>query len=54
MQPDEPEITNHKQVTDNSANSNLNVVETLLSSAGFNVDVLNVKYDVLKIQKNRV
>jgi len=40
VQPNEPEITNHKPVTDNSVI--LNAVETLLSSAGYDTNQLNV------------
>ena len=36
VQPNEPEITNHKPVTDNSVI--FNTVNALLSSAGFNKD----------------
>ena len=36
LQPNEPEITNHKSVTDNSVI--LNAVNALLTSAGFNKD----------------
>ena len=46
MQPNEPEITNSKTVTDNSVI--LNAVETLLSSAGYDTNQLNVALDVLK------
>ena len=46
MSSNKPEITNHKSITDNSVN--LSVVETLLSSAGFNINDLHVAIDVLK------
>ena len=46
MQPDEPEITDYKQVKDNSVI--LSAVETLLSSAGYDTNQLNVALDVLK------
>ena len=42
----EPEITNHKPVTDNSVI--LNAVNALLSSAGFNKDELNIALDLIK------
>ena len=43
MQPNEREITEYKQVTDNSVI--LNAVNALLSSAGFNKDELDVGLD---------
>ena len=46
MQPNEPEITNHKPVTDNSVNA-------LLSSAGFNKDELNIALDAIKNAKEQ-
>ena len=49
MQPNEPEITNHKPVTDNSVI--LNAVNALLSSAGFNKDELNIALDAIKNAK---
>ena len=49
MQPNEPEITKHKQVTDNSVI--LNAVNALLSSAGFNKDELNIALDAIKNAK---
>ena len=49
MQPNEPEITNHKSITDNFVI--LSAVETLLSSAGFDINDLNVALDVLKNAK---
>ena len=52
MSQNEPEITNHKSITDNSVI--LSAVETLLSSAGFDINDLNVALDVLKMQKTRV
>ena len=51
MQPNEPEITNHKPVTDNSVI--LSAVETLLSSAGYDTNQLNVALDVLKNAKEQ-
>ena len=51
MQPNEPEITNSKTVTDNSVI--LNAVETLLSSAGYDTNQLNVALDVLKNAKEQ-
>ncbi len=39
LQPNEPEITNHKPVADNSVI--LNSVNALIGSAGFNKDELN-------------
>ena len=51
MQPNEPEITNPKTVTDNSVI--LNAVETLLSSAGYDTNQLNVALDVLKNAKEQ-
>ncbi len=39
MKSIEPEITNHKSITDNSVI--LSAVETLLSSAGFDINDLN-------------
>ena len=52
MQPNEPEITNHKPFTHNSII--LNAVNASLRSAGFNKDVLNIALDAIKMQKNRV
>ena len=52
MSSNEPEITNHKSITDNSLI--LSAVKTLLSSAGFDINDLNVALDVLKMQKTRV
>ena len=49
MQPNEPEITNSKIVTDNSVIRN--AVETLLSSAVYDTNQLNVALDVLKNAK---
>ena len=49
MQPNEPEITNSKTVTDNSVIRN--AVETLLLSAGYDTNQLNVALDVLKNAK---
>ena len=46
MQPNEPEITDYKPVTDNSVI--LNAVNALLTSAGFNKDEL----DAVKKQKS--
>ena len=46
MSQNEPEITNHKSITDNSVI--LSAVETLLSSASFYINDLNVAIDVLK------
>ena len=51
MQPNEPEITNHKPVTDNSVI--LNAVNALLTSAGFNKDELNVALDAIKNAKDQ-
>tara|TARA_Y100001968_G_C19427512_1_gene755199 strand:- start:1074 stop:1301 length:228 start_codon:yes stop_codon:yes gene_type:complete len=51
VQPNEPEITNPKTVTDNSVI--LNAVETLLSSAGYDTNQLNVALDVLKNAKEQ-
>ena len=51
MQPNEPEITNHKPVTDNSVI--LNAVNALLSSAGFNKDELNIALDAIKNAKEQ-
>ena len=51
VQPNEPEITNSKTVTDNSVI--LNAVETLLSSAGYDTNQLNVALDVLKNAKDQ-
>ena len=51
VQPNEPEITNHKPVTDNSVI--LNTVNALLTSAGFNKDELNVALDVIKNAKEQ-
>ena len=51
MQPNEPEITNSKTVTDNSVI--LNAVETLLSSAGYDTNQLNVALDFLKNAKEQ-
>jgi len=51
VQPDEPEITNHKPVTDNSVI--LNAVNALLTSAGFNKDELNVALDAIKNAKDQ-
>ena len=51
MQPNEPEITNPKTVTDNSVIRN--AVETLLSSAGYDTNQLNVALDVLKNAKEQ-
>ena len=51
MSSNEPEITNHKSITDNSVI--LSAVETLLSSAGFDINDLNVALDVLKNAKDQ-
>ena len=51
MSQNEPEITNHKSITDNSVI--LSAVETLLSSAGFDINDLNVALDVLKNAKDQ-
>ena len=51
MQPNEPEITNHKPVTDNSVI--LSAVETLLSSAGYDTNQLNVALDAIKYAKDK-
>ena len=51
MSQNEPEITNHKSITDNSVI--LSAVETLLSSAGFDINDLNVALDVLKNAKGQ-
>ena len=48
-QPNEPEITNQKLVTDNSVI--LNTVNALLSSAGFNKDELNIALVAIKNAK---
>ena len=46
MQPNEPEITNPKTVTDNSVI--LDAVETLLSSSGYDTNQLNVGLDAIR------
>ena len=46
MQPNEPEITNSKTVTDNSVI--LNAVETLLSSAGYDTNQLNIALNTIE------
>ncbi len=51
MQLNEPEITNHKPVIDNSVI--LSAVETLLSSACYDTKQLNVALDVLKNAKEQ-
>ena len=47
MQPNDPEITNPKSVTDNSVI--LNAVDMLLTSAGFNKDILIFTRENLKV-----
>jgi FixJ family two-component response regulator len=49
VQPNEPEIKNFKIIADNSVIRN--AVETLLSSAGYDTNQLNVALDLLKNAK---
>lgn len=51
MQPNEEEITDYKQVTDNSVI--FNAVDALLTSAGFNKDELNIALDAIKNAKEQ-
>ena len=51
VQPNEPEITDYKQVTDNSVI--FNAVDALLTSAGFNKDELNIALDAIKNAKEQ-
>ena len=48
MQLNEPGIINDKSISDNSII--LNVVEIILSPVGFDIDLLNVALDVVKIE----
>ena len=52
MQPNETEITNPKSVTDNSVI--LNAVDILITSAGFDKDVLKIALDVIKNEKEQI
>ena len=52
MSSNEPEITNHKSITDNSVI--LSLVKTLVSSSGFDINDLNFALDDFKIQKTKV
>ena len=51
MSSNEPEITNPKSITDN--NVIFGAVHTLLSSACFDINDLNVALDVLKNASSR-
>jgi len=51
VQPNEEEITDYKQVTDNSVI--FNAVDALLTSAGFNKDELNIALDAIKNAKEQ-
>ena len=51
MQPNEAEIKNHNPVTENYLI--LNALNALLSSVGFNKDVLNIPLDAFKNAKEQ-